>query len=158
MKIQYIKTRDVKNPERKGRNAGIDLFVPNDLTEFDGMDTIKGHIRLKHSESCNIPSGIKFKIPKDHCMIAFNKSGIASKYSLLMGACVIDENYTGEVHINLINTGLKDVYIYSEQKIIQLILIKQNYLTLEEVKNETEIFDESDFKERGEKGFGSTDP
>ena len=134
--IKYIKTRDVKNPEREGRNAGIDLFVPNDLSEFDGMNLEKGYMKLKHSESCNIPSGIKFKIPKNNCLVAFNKSGIASKYNLLVGANVIDENYTGEVHINLINVGTRDVYIYQGMKIIQLVLVKQEYLKLKRYKNE----------------------
>ena len=146
--IKYIKTRNVKDPERKGRNAGIDLFIPEDT---DWKELI-----LTPNTSCNIPSGIKFKVPKGNCLIAFNKSGVASKYNLQVGACLIDENYTGEVHINLMNVGKTMVYLEKGQKILQLVLIKQEYLKLEKYNNEKDIFEEKDFEERGEGNFGST--
>ena len=33
--MQFIKTRDVKNPERNvAENAGIDIYIPNKTPEF----------------------------------------------------------------------------------------------------------------------------
>ena len=91
--LKIAKIRKVKTPERSGKNAGFDFFVP---------DTFK-KTSLHPRMSIVIPSGIKIRIPENYCLIGFNKSSIGSK-GLIIGACVIDENYTGEIHINIINT------------------------------------------------------
>tara|TARA_R110002153_G_scaffold34606_1_gene103354 strand:- start:202 stop:642 length:441 start_codon:yes stop_codon:yes gene_type:complete len=143
--ILFYKLRDVKSPERLGLNAGIDFFIPEDWPE-----TI-----LEPSNSVLIPSGIKVQLPKNHCLIAFNKSGIATKYNLQVGACVVDENYKGEIHLHFTNTGRDLITLTARQKVIQFVLIKQEYHKLQEVAShypwETKKSDE-----RGEGHFGST--
>ena len=71
-------------------------------------------------------------------------------------ACVVDENYTGEIHLNVINVGNKNAIIKSKQKLIQFILIKQNYIDIEEYKDEEELYKNFNTKERGSDGFGSS--
>ena len=146
MKLKIFKTKKVKTPTRFGLNAGFDFFVPDNFKDFI----------IKPGNQINIPSGIKVRIPKNYCLIAFNKSSIASHYSLISGACVIDENYTGEIHLNVINVGNKSVIINSKQKLIQFILIKQNYIDIEEYKNEEQLYKNFNKKERGSNGFGSS--
>ena len=94
--MKFLKTRDVKDPNRgTPQSAGIDLFIPNDFTpQF-----------IKPGDSILIPSGLKINVPKDHVFIMMNKSGVAVKKHLDVGACVIDEDYQGEIHIHLINAG-----------------------------------------------------
>jgi dUTPase len=58
---------------------------------------------LKQGERCLIPSGIKVDVPAGHALIAFNKSGVAVKKGLDVGACVVDVGYQGQVHISLTN-------------------------------------------------------
>ena len=144
--MKIIKTRNVKTPERKGLNAGIDFFIPDDFKACS----------LYPGKQIKIPSGIRLKIPEGYCLIAFNKSGIASKYMLQVGACVIDENYTGEIHINLFNVGKQVVELVPNQKIIQFIMIKPKYTEIQLVSREEDIFTEKDHLERGSRGFGST--
>ena len=93
--LKIYKTKNVKTPERCGRNAGFDFFVPN----------VFKNVTLLPGERAIIPSGIKVRIPEDHTLIAFNKSSIATKEGLQVGACVIDENYTGEISLDVFNTG-----------------------------------------------------
>ena len=144
-KIYYTKTRDVKSPERNGLNAGIDFFIPNDYNQ-----------KIIHGKSqILIPSGIKIKLPRNYALIAFNKSGIATKYNLITGACVVDENYTGEIHLHLINLQSDYFKIKPGMKILQFIPIKMNYMPLLELP-EKELIQIQDFSERGDKGFGST--
>tara|TARA_Y100000593_G_C4304836_1_gene335208 strand:+ start:1691 stop:2161 length:471 start_codon:yes stop_codon:yes gene_type:complete len=150
--LNVMKTKDVKLPERSGRNAGFDFFVPNDIPH----DDIIGGFYINPNDSDNIPSGIKVRLPKNHCLIAFNKSGIASKYNLVVGACVVDENYTGEIHLNVINVGTEPVLIKPGMKLVQFVLIKQEYCEVIERKTEGELYHEFDKEERGDKGFGST--
>jgi len=144
-KIFYTKIRDVKSPERTGLNAGIDFFIPNDFIskKIHGKDDIL------------IPSGIKLKMPKGFALIAFNKSGIATKYNLISGACVVDENYTGEIHLHLINLNSEYFKIIPGMKILQFIPIKMDYMDLEITSNEG-LISMQDWSERGDKGFGST--
>jgi dUTP pyrophosphatase len=144
--MKILKIRDVKTPNRgTSQSAGLDLFVPNNFTP----------LTLKPGQSVLIPSGIKFNVPEGHALVAFNKSGIAAKKNLLVGACVIDEDYCGEVHIDLKNVGEKEVEINPGEKIIQLLCLKVNYVSIEEVSSEEELY-RGKTSERGEGGFGST--
>ena len=144
--ILFHKTRDVKSPERSGKNAGYDFFIPNDWHKL---------WTIQPGESVNIPSGIKVSLPNNTCFIAFNKSGIAAKYSLQVGASVVDENYAGEIHLNLINVGDQDVQLKAGQKILQFVLFNQKNHELQEVKSH-DPWETKEDEERGDKGFGST--
>ena len=140
MKIQ--KLRDVKTPSRgTGASAGIDFFIPND---YD-------NILLNPGESVLIPSGVKVQVPVGHALIAFNKSGVATKQGLQVGACVVDEDYEGEVHLHMTNVSNKPQAISSGQKIVQFLLIR---VTDESVEVVEEL--ESRNTQRGAGGFGST--
>jgi dUTP pyrophosphatase len=144
MKVQRI--RDVKLPTRgTPQSAGLDFYVPNDV--FGGI-----HIYLEPGESVTIPSGIKVEVPKGYALIGFNKSGIAVKRHLYVGACVIDEDYQGEVHIHLTNVGTVTSYISPGDKIAQFVLVPVLYADIEEVDS---IHEAS--TERGAGAFGSTD-
>jgi dUTP pyrophosphatase len=140
MKIK--KVRDVKTPQRGTQgSAGIDFFVPNDYIAQT----------LKNGESALIPSGIKAQIPKGYALIAFSKSGVATKKQLAIGACVVDEDYTGEIHLHVYNWSNTETTIQPGEKLVQFILTPVLYA-------EIEVCEELEFEqtERGEGGFGST--
>ena len=145
--LKIFRMRDVKLPERCGKNAGFDFFIPRDYN--DGNNFI-----VDIGSSVLIPSGIKVKIPRGHALIAFNKSGISTKMELQVGACVVDENYTGEIHLHLINIGINPVELNPGMKILQFLLIKINYAIPMEISNEKDMLWNN--KERGDGGFGST--
>ena len=140
MKIQ--KLRDVKTPNRGTTvSAGIDFYVPEDFETTT----------LAPGESVLIPSGIKVQVPRGYALIAFNKSGVSVKQGLSVGACVVDEDYEGEVHLHMINTSSKEQVIATGQKLVQFVLIPVSYFDVEVVD---EI--QSRNTERGTGGFGST--
>ena len=142
--MRISKVREVKTPTRgTDKSAGIDFYVPQGLE----------YIRLSPGESCLIPSGIKADVPKDHALIAFNKSGVAVKKGLHVGASVVDEDYQGEIHINLMNVSDKEVVISPGEKIIQFLLVPVFYDSIEVVEEEN-LFEA--VTERGTGGFGST--
>ena len=150
--LGILKTREVKTPCREGLNAGFDFYVPSDIE----CDDVLNGFYINAGENCNIPSGIKVRLPKNHCLIAFNKSGIASKHNLIVGACVVDENYTGEIHLNIINVGKDPVLVERGQKLVQFVLIKQIYHEICLHQGEESLYEGLDTRERGNKGFGST--
>jgi dUTP pyrophosphatase len=140
--MKVLKTKNVKTPSRgTPESAGIDFYVPSDSED----------IALKPGESALIPSGIKVQVPRGYALIAFNKSGVATKQGLSVGACCVDEDYEGEVHLHMINTSDKDQVIASGQKLVQFILLPVNYDNVEEVH---ELPSRNTL--RGSGGFGST--
>ena len=144
MKISKI--RNVKTPTR-GTNgsAGIDFYVPDDYPP--NLCTIEPGDRFF------IPSGIKANVPDGFALIAMNKSGVAMKKGLMVGACVVDSDYQGEIHLHLINASNKIVTIEPGDKLTQFLLVPVNHC-LVEVVNEGDLFAEE--TTRGSGGFGST--
>ena len=80
-----------------------------------------------------------------------NKSGIASKRQLVVGACVVDSGYDGEVFINLHNIGNTTQILKSGDKLAQVVLVPVNTCGFEVVTGEI-----NNNTERGDGGFGST--
>ena len=145
MKISKI--RDVKTPVRANNNdAGIDFFIPEDWNDGKPEWLAPGAQAL-------IPSGVKVNVPENFALIAFNKSGIATKKQLLAGAAVVDEGYQGELHIHVINAVSQSQRLIAGDKIMQFILIPVLYDPVE-VVDESDLFLEE--SSRGEGGFGST--
>ena len=142
MRIRYAKTRDVKDPSygTKG-SAGIDFYVPNDLDIYE----------LPPGESILIPSGIKVALPDDTALIAFNKSGVCTKQFLQVGACVVDSDYRGEIHLHLFNYSNLIQFIDPGQKLVQFVLLPYYQAKLYETIDD--IFNDAG---RGSGGFGST--
>jgi dUTP pyrophosphatase len=144
--MKILKTRDVKTPTRgTAQSAGLDFYVPNDFP---------GTHYLATSQSLNIPSGIKANVPEGYALIVMNKSGVALKKGLQVGACVIDEDYQGEIHLHVTNVGDEVAEIKPGEKLVQMLLIPVLYAEVEEVHKEEDLFDVE--TERGAGGFGST--
>ena len=133
MLIKFLKTRDVKSPNRANQfDAGIDFFVP-EFTEtfikdtqeknpFISYDRVSKKFVLRGHERILIPAGIKCRMEEPgRALIAANKSGVASKKGLIYGAQVVDFTYKGEIHINVINTSNKPVEITPGMKLIQFL-------------------------------------
>jgi dUTP pyrophosphatase len=136
------KIREVKTPARgTSKSAGLDFFVPDDFEKS----------KVWPGKSILIPSGIKAQVPEGYALIAFNKSGVATKEGLVVGACVVDEDYEGEIHLHMINVGDKVVDIVPGQKLTQFILIQINYSDVQVVQEFP-----TRHSERGSGGFGST--
>lgn len=174
-KIQFTKIRDVKTPNRANLNdAGMDFYIPNYSEEFlndlkaknaanklqyilDGEDGENPNYTLRiiipAGEQINIPSGIKVNIfDKNTYLEANNKSGIASNYHLVVGASVVDADYQGEVHLNLINTGNTDIEVFSGMKIVQFIHKYYIHTDLEEIS--VDEYNSLKVSDRGDGNFG----
>ena len=81
-----------------------------------------------------LPLGIAFQIPEGHYGRLAPKSGLAIYRSIGVLAGVIDQDYTGEVFVLLINHDDKLSYqIRPEDKVVQLILEKATIARLQEV-------------------------
>ena len=181
--IKFLKIRNVKDPERKDGNAGIDFFIPeintdliNDIsyehqTLFSSINTIISGDKTKYfvvkpHERIAIPGGIKCNIALPDELSKFlnvelkleDKSSIASKLGLTVCGGIIDPNYKGEIHFVLMNTTDKDIVLKSGQKIIQAVPVVYLNEEIKVAENETEedFYKNNKYNNRNEKGFGST--
>jgi len=148
-----------------------DLNDKNDgIFKFDQEKGMPYFLLPPHSR-VNIPSGICLRMYEPgRALIAFNKSGIATKLGLDVGACVVDYTYQGEIHLNLINTSTKVVRVYEDMKILQFVEMPivtnpvevtdggewMGDVKLEDLQAHKDFYDGMK-KDRGTGGFGSTD-
>lgn len=127
-------------------------------TELNDNDIVLTNVSIviPPHERVLIPSGIKVWIePKDSALIATNKSGVAVKKGLDVGATTVDSIYTGEVHLSLTNTNAHYVDIACGDKIIQFIHTPVILSQMVEI-TEDEYNKISSGSTRGAGGFGST--
>ena len=140
--MKIAKIRDVKTPTRGTQgSAGIDFYVPNDYP-----NSLR---RVAPGERFFIPSGVKANVPEGYALIAMNKSGVALKKGLMVGACVVDSDYQGELMISCWNRSVNEYIINPLDRIAQLVFIRVEHPRFEIV----DAFDQTD---RGDKGFGSS--
>ena len=144
--MKLAKIRNVKTPTRGTTgSAGIDFYVPDDYPS--------SLCEIEPGDRFFIPSGIKANVPTGFALIAMNKSGVAMKKGLMVGACVVDSDYQGEIHLHLINASSKPVTIEPGDKLTQFLLVPVNHCAVE-VVDVDRLFDEE--TARGSGGFGST--
>jgi dUTP pyrophosphatase len=145
--LKINKLIDVKTPQRAhASDSWIDFFIPNDK-----------EYTIQPWENVKIPLGVRALIPVGYDLTFVNKSGIASKTWLITWACLVDQGYTWELVVNLINTSENEIEIKKGQKIIQWVIRPVEYSQVEE-------YDEKDFaneevkqlSSRGSKWFWST--
>ena len=178
--IKFLVCGDVKYPQRNFGDAGIDLYVPNYSDEFrtkllldnDVYDCFENELGERHDinitadkiclqpgADIKISTMVRALIPVDECLRFSNKSGVALKQKLIVGAEIIDSSYEGIMNIHVFNVSNETRFIDFGQKIVQAVPIKiDNDLIC--VGSDKDISVEEFYKNhnhsRGEGGFGST--
>ena len=77
--------------------------------------------------------GVAFEIPMGYYGWIASRSGLAIHHHIHVGAGVIDPDYTGSVHVLLMNFSSQDHVIEKNHRIAQMILEKVAYLVICEV-------------------------
>ena len=114
-------------------------------------------IYMSPNTSRIIPTGLKFAIPHGYMLEVKNRSSIASKRHLLVGACVVDSGYEGEVFVNLHNVGVESQVLAPGDKIAQLVMMPVVHFRPVEISESTLYSYPITISERGVGALGSTD-
>lgn len=105
---EYVKVPTRSNPS----DAGLDVYAH-----------LEDPVVIEPGESKLIKTGLRFGIPHGYMLQVMNRSSVAAKRSLVVGAHVIDSGYDGEVFINLHNIGGKTQIVRYGDKIAQLVMV-----------------------------------
>tara|TARA_R110002020_G_scaffold324583_5_gene540261 strand:- start:1266 stop:1712 length:447 start_codon:yes stop_codon:yes gene_type:complete len=131
-------------------DAGLDLrWTPTEEAEVA--------FSIAPGESVLVPTGCVFGIPHGYMMEIKNKSGVAHKQQLLIGGCVVDSGYEGEVFVNLHNVGTETQILSRGDKIAQAVIVPVVHARF--VASETpDIYDwyPITISNRGDGSLGST--
>ena len=149
MILEYSKIHEnVHEPNRANpSDAGLDVFFS------PAKDKPQEHV-IEPSECILLGTGLKFGIPHGYMLEVKNRSSWAYKKQLLVGACVIDSGYNGEVMINLHNVGAQPRVVSAGDKIAQLVMIPVIHFRPRESNS---IYDDPlCVSSREDAGFGST--
>ena len=140
---EYVKVPTRSNPS----DAGLDVYA-----------NLRDPMVIEPGGSAIIPTGLRFGIPHGYMLQVMNRSSVAAKRSLIVGAHVVDSGYDGEIFINLHNVGTELQQVKFGQKIAQLVMIPVvHFRALEEVDGL--IYDDRQpitISDRGEGALGST--
>ena len=118
------------------KSVGLDLYSPISVL-------IPAHDKVL------IDTGIDFQIPMGYYGCIAHRSGLAIHHHIHVGAGVVDPDYTGSVHMLLMNLSSQDHVIEKNHCIAQMILEKIAYPIICEVPQMLAT-------ECGANGFGST--
>jgi dUTP pyrophosphatase len=118
MIIQYHRVRNdaIKPTRGHPSDAGLDVYYcPGDFSTTAQ--------RIEPGESALLQTGLRFEVPHGYMLEVKNRSSVAAMRSLIVGACVIDSGYAGEVFINLHNVGSETQMVEKGTKIAQLVMV-----------------------------------
>ena len=118
------------------KSVGLDLYSPTNVL-------IPAHDKIL------VDLEIAFQIPMGYYGQIASRSGLAIHHHIHVGAGVIDPDYTGSVHVLLMNFSSQDHVIEKNHHIAQMILEKVAYVVICEVSQMLPT-------EHGANGFGST--
>ena len=120
------------------KSVGLDLYSPTNVL-------IPAHDKIL------VDTGIAFQIPMGYYGRIASRSGLAIHHHIHVGAGVVDPDYTGSVHMLLMNFSSQDHVIEKNHHIAQMILEKVTCLVICEVSQILPT-------DHGANGFGSTGP
>ena len=118
------------------KSVGLDLYSPINVL-------IPAHDKIL------LDVGVAFQIPMGYYGRITSRLGLAIHHHIHVGAGVVDPDYTGPVHVLLMNFSSQDHEIEKNHWIAQMILEKVAYPVICEVSQMLPT-------ERGANGFGST--
>ena len=148
--LEYYALRHTRfHPTRANpSDAGIDL--PFNPANFEAITIQPGETKI-------LGTGMKFGVPHGYMMQIMNRSSVAAKRQLIVGACVVDAGYNGEVFVNLHNIGSQEQVIEPGDKIAQGVFIPVVNARLIEALDD-ELYDRSSIviSNRGDGALGST--
>tara|TARA_B100000683_G_scaffold261315_1_gene287126 strand:- start:1949 stop:2410 length:462 start_codon:yes stop_codon:yes gene_type:complete len=151
MMIEWCRTHLNVHPPTRGNpsDAGLDIHFSPPSNQA---------ITIEPGESALLSTGLRFGVPHGYMLEVKNRSSVASKRSLVVGACVIDSGYDGEVFVNLHNIGRETQVVEPHAKIAQVVMTPVVHFRAMERRGDGDLYGwyPITISERGTGALGST--
>lgn len=138
--VLQVKLESGATPPQRAHDgdAGFDLAALSAFTLASGANIV-------------VRTGVSVKLPANTVGLVHSRSGLAAKRRIVVlnAPGVIDENYTGEILVNLMNHGRSPYTFQAGERIAQLIIQEYQAPVIEYVNQLPDT-------ERGSNGHGST--
>ena len=143
--------------KRVNQNAKLPTRVNNSDAGADVYYCGENSVVLEPNNTVLLGTGLNIATPHGFVCEVKNRSGMAAKKHLIVGACVIDSGYAGEVKINLHNVGNTAQEIHPGDKIAQILFYPVGLPVFEELPENEELYSRTDTNSsRADNGFGSS--
>lgn len=133
-------------------SARLPSYTTEGAAGFDLYADLEGEMTILPMERVMVPTGIAMQIASPNlCGMCYARSGLATKYGITLsnGVGVIDNDYTGEIKVGLINLSREVYTIRPHDRIAQIVITPVVRAILEEAEQIEQT-------RRGDGGFGST--
>ena len=150
MILEYQRVRRDAHPPTRSNpsDAGLDVFFSPE--DGENVTIAVGRNRL-------LRTGLKFGVPHGYMLQVMNRSSVAAKRNLVVGAHCVDSGYDGEVFIDLHNIGTDNQVVEAGTKIAQVVLVPVVPFKALELNPESELYwYPITISDRGDGALGST--
>lgn len=155
-KTDYVDIDNKLNIKFVNKSNNADpLYNHEGDSGFDIKAFINEPIILNRFDRILVPTGLYFDIPKGFEMQVRSKSGLAIKNGIMVlnSPGTIDQSYSGEIKVIIINMGSDSFIINNGDKVAQGVfcgVLGSQNMILEKIDKIESV------STRGENGFGST--
>jgi len=149
--IEFEMIRDGTLPSRSNpSDAGMDVY-------YNPIEETTNTVVIGPGKNVMLPTAVKFGVPHGFMLQVMNRSSMAAKRGLVVGAHCIDSGYEGEVFIDLHNVGTEIQVLQPGDKIAQLVLVP--IITFRLLRGDSDMYSRYpiSMSERGDGALGSTD-
>ena len=150
MILEYYRVRDNAHPPTRANpsDAGLDVYYNPENPKV---------VELSPGDNAVLATGLRVGIPHGYMLQVMNRSSLAAKKSLVVGAHCIDSGYDGEIFIDVHNVGTENQVIVPHTKIAQLVMVPViPFRAVESNKGDLYGWEPITISARGNGGFGST--
>mgnify|MGYP003659728524 CR=1 FL=1 len=154
MILEYKRVRDNVVPPTRSNpsDAGLDVYYCP--PESEGLNL---PLEIEPGKNRLLQTGLKFGVPHGYMLQVMNRSSMAAKRSLIVGAHCVDSGYDGEVFIDLHNIGSSQEFIHPGTKIAQVVMVPVvPFRAMELPPSEKLYWYPITISERGDGALGST--
>lgn len=138
MNLMYIAEPGCEPALGNSFAAGIDLRA-------------KQALKLRPGATGTVGTGLRVKLPTNHVGFVRGRSGLAFRKNVWAFEGTIDEDYTGEIAILLMNNGVEEYDVAKGERVAQLVIVPVTRCT-----PTVTPFLIGPMGGRGDNGFGST--
>lgn len=146
IKIKFLRENAKLPSKYSNGSAGFDLYATEEAIVPASVIDSEGRLDVGRAI---VPIGLAIQLPSGTVGKLASRSGLSTQFNIEVGAGWIDNDYRGEIMVELRNFGSQEYRVRPGDRIAQLIVLNVATANIGFV-------DQLDDSKRGSRGFGSS--